>query len=550
MSEFQLLFALMVAFTTCAFYAAVAFNCPSWARSYTTAARYTAALSAYVIVYWLTFALAVTLAMAIAAVSSDDPGSADQSTQVGLVYGALLLTFCARGLLARPRSWLHSLAGVPSYATRLSVTLGSGDFVPNESVLQEARALLRSRGIECESDWLPPARPAYQQLLRATALFIQLRAWEDDRQFSHFVCKIQNEFNVLRRRFERLSFRVARTLIVMERLGEVRYRSIDPATSRILTLDESDGMIRLKNAADAPGQGSSSPPGSEVDVLMRKIIMDLITEVCEDIRYFYEDACLLAVRGILATQRRRAGRKACAEKLGFLASHPFPNMGYGVLVPTALLLYCGVSLIFLVLPTIHVVDLSRAAAIAIVSLTTFGAMAVAIVPKLRWGFANTGLRNRTPVAFVLGAGGAAALLDALIQLMAGAVINSGGLTGGLHRLLLSCPWLPGYFATGASVAWLVQDTRWLSTSRDLRRRLYDALVLGSVWIAGTVAGNVILNRLDLDLLTTLVASFLFGGVVGYLIPETVRDRPTLSRQPTYVPLPRQPEPLSQPAPQA
>jgi hypothetical protein len=549
MHDFPLLFALIIAFTSCAFYASVAFNCPSWARSYTTAARYAAALAAYVMVYWLTFALAVTLALAIAAVSSDDQSATDQFSQAGLVFGALLLTFCARGLLSRPRGWLHSLAGVPDYATRLSAALVGSDFVPNESVLQEARALLRSRGIECESDWLPPARPAYQQLLRATALFIQLRAWEDDRRFSRFVCKTQNEFNILRRRFERLSFRVARTLIVMERLGEVRYRSIDPSTSRILTLDESDGMIRLQKTADAPGQGSSSPPGSEVDALMRKIVMDLITEVCEDIRYFYEDAVLLAVRGILATQRRRAARKASAATLGFVASHPFPNIGYGVLVPTALLLYCGVSLIFLVLPT-HIVDLSRAAAIAIVSLTSFGAMAVAIVPKLRWGFANTGLRNRTPVAFVLSAGMAAALLAALIQLMAGTLIHGGGPAGGLHRLVLSLPWLPGYFATGASVAWLVQDTRWLATSRDLRRRIYDALVLGSVWLAATVAGNAILNRLDLDLLTSAAASFLFGCVVGYLIPETIRDRPQLSRQPTYVPLPRQPEPLAQPAPQA
>jgi hypothetical protein len=549
MQDFPLLFALIIAFTSCAFYASVAFNCPSWARSYTTAARYSAALAAYVMVYWLTFALAVTLALAIAAVGFDDPRATDPLSQAGLVYGALLLAFCARGLLSRPRRWLHSLAGVPDYATRLSAALVGSDFVPNESVLQEARALLRSRGIECESDWLPPARPAYQQLLRATALFIQLRAWEDDRQFSRFVCKTQNEFNILRRRFERLSFRVARTLIVMERLGEVRYRSIDPATSRILTLDESDGMIRLQKTAAAPGQGSSSPPGSEVDGLMRKIIMDLITEVCEDIRYFYEDASLLAVRGILATQRRRAGRKASAAKLGFVASHPFPNIGYGVLVPTALLLYCGVSLIFLVLPT-RVVDLSRAAASAIVSLTSFGAMAVAIVPKLRWGFANTGLRNRTPVAFVLGAGVAAALLAALIQLTAGTLIHSGGLTGGLHRLGRSLPWLPGYFATGSTVAWLVQDTRWLSTARDLRRRLYDALVLGSVWLAAAVAGNAILNRLDLDLWTSASASFLFGSVVGYLIPETIRDRPLLSRQPTYVPLPRQSQPLSQPAPQA
>lgn len=550
MHDFPLLFALIIAFTSCAFYASVAFNCPSWARSYTTAARYAAALSAYVLVYWLTFALAVTLALAIAAVSFDDPGGGDQLSQAGLVFGALVLTFCARGLLSRPRSWLHSLAGVPSYATRLATALVASDFVPNESVLQEARVLLRSRGIECESDWLPPARPAYQQLLRATCLFIQLRAWEDDRQFSHFVCKTQNEFNILRRRFERLSFRVARTLIVMERLGEVRYRSIDPATSRILTLDESDGMIRLQKTADAPGQGGSPSPGTEVDSLMRKIIMDLITEVCEDIRYFYEDASLLAVRGILATQRRRAGRKASAAKLGFLATHPFPNMGYGVLVPTALLLYCGVSLIFLILPTTRVVDLSRAAAIAIVSLTSFGAMAVAIVPKLRWGFANTGLRNRTPIPFVLGAGMAAALLAALIQLIAGALINRGGIAGGLHRLVQSFPWLPGYFATAAAVAWLIQDTRWLSTARDLRRRMYDALVFGSVWLAAAIVGNAILNRLDLELLTTATASFLFGCVVGYLIPETVRDRPTLFRQPTYVPLPRQPEPLPQPAPQA
>jgi len=414
-----------------------------------------------------------------------------------------LITFCARFVSTRPRRWLQRLAGVPRYALREAAALAGGELTPNEAALKEARATLLSRGIDTSSDWLPPAEPVYRQLERATALFIQLRAWDDDPQFARFRREAKNEIEMLRRRFERLSFRVSRALTVIERLGEVRHRA-NPAGTR-----------------------ETSTP--ELDRLIKKIVNDLITEVCEDIRFFYEDTCLVATRGVLATQSTLKTRKTYLVGLGFAPSRPPLNSGYAILIPMAVLLYAGISLLFLILPP-QVVDLNRKALIAVVSLTSFGALAMAIVPKLHWGFANVGLHERTPTVFILGSGLCAVLFAVLVNLGAGAWLM-GGAHGALLRLEDSLPWMFGIFASAATMAWLIQDNRWQSSLDANKRRRSDAVVLGLAWLLATAVGDSIraAGGNDMNYVYVLysgLGSFVLGAVVGYIIPEFVRWTPT------------------------
>jgi hypothetical protein len=391
------------------------------------------------------------------------------------------------------------MAGIPDHAKRRAAFLADGEFEPDAKFVEQARCTLSSRGIDLDSDWLPPARPTHRLLLRATALFIQLREWEFAPRFIKFAREAQNELDLQRRRFERLSFRVSRTLSSIERLAEIKHQFT---------------------------RSTPNPPSTEVDGLMKKIVNDLIADSCEDIIAFYDDACLLAVRGAMLTQSTRKGRAALLRRLGFRRPSPPAPVGYGILIPTALLLYVGMWVFFLILPTPHA-DIHAKALIAVISIVLLGSISMAIIPKRRWGFANTGLHGRTPYSFVIGAGLCAVLFAVIVHLTAGALLI-GGIAGALERLHASSPWLLGVFGTGATMAWLVQDTRWDHTPSRWMRRLRDAAVFGAVWVSTTLVGEALdfeINHhliLSLTLAKVVLGSFVFGGLIGYTIPEGVR----------------------------
>jgi hypothetical protein len=217
--------------------------------------------------------------------------------------------------------------------------------------------------------------------------------------------------------------------------------------------------------------------------------------------------------------------------LGFFEPNCPESPGYGILAATGLLLYVGMWLFFLILPA-QTVDIPAKDLIAVISLIVFGSISIAVVPKLRWGFANTGLHDRTPIAFVLGAGLCAMLFATVVQLGAGALLI-GGIPGALQRLHSGSPWLLSVFGTAATMAWLVQDNRWLGTRSARIRRCKDAAIFGSVWVLSTLVGKWLdleINHhviIPLGLLKAAAGSFTFGALLGYAIPEYIRvDEPS------------------------
>jgi len=490
---------LWLVLITCVLCASVGFNRPTWSRSYTTAARYRLALAAHITLFLLLMLIVYAILRRGLTVDARAEGRPDPVSETALVWMSLAITLCVRAVSTQPRRWLQRMAGIPGHAKHRAAFLAAGEFEPDAKFVEQARATLLSLGIDLDSDWLPPARPTHRLLLRATALFIQLREWEFSRRFTGFAREAKNDFDLQRRRFEHLSFRVSRTLASIERLAEIKHQFT---------------------------QSTPNPSPTEVDGLMKKIVNDLIADSCEDIIAFYDDACLLAVRGAMLTQPTRKGRNALLRKLGFRRPTPPVRAGYGILIPTGLLVYVGMWLFFLILPTPQA-DIHAKALIAVVSIVLLGSISMAIIPKRRWGFANTGLRGHTPYSFVIGAGVCAVLFSVIVQLTAGALLI-GGIAGALERLHASSPWMLGVFATAATMAWLVQDTRWEHTPSRRMRRLRDAAVFGAVWASTALVGEGLdfeINHhliLSLTLVKTVLGSFVFGGLIGYTIPEGVR----------------------------
>jgi hypothetical protein len=169
---------------------------------------------------------------------------------------------------------------------------------------------------------------------------------------------------------------------------------------------------------------------------------DLIADSCQDIGAFYDNACLLAARGVGVDAVDGQGRDAMVARLGFVAQAPSDAQ----CTPDPCLCgRVGVLRHVCLFPVVPVKsDLGMKGLVSVVSLIVFGAIAIATVPKLRWGFANAGLHARTPVPFVVGAGVCAMLFAVAVNLGAGALLN-GVPEGALKRLRYGSPYLPGLF---------------------------------------------------------------------------------------------------------
>lgn len=489
MGDTELLMPLVLAGAICLLGVSIGFNRPSWSRTYTTAARYRRALLIHGLLYLMVFLVAYFVARKLWAVPA-----------IALVWPVLMAVLILRLLWSWPKAWLHEVAGIPRHANDLAAMLTSSELQPPDRIVEEARATLASRGVDVDADWLPLAKPTHQLLMRATMLFLQIRQWEMQRQFTGFMCEARNEVNLLRRRFDRLSLRVSRSLASIERLGEVRH---------------------LYSAHD------DRSSDKHADVLLRKIVGDLLADSCEDIRAFYEDACLLTARAVYMTRSSNKGRNALLRTLGFELSEQRGKVSHGFLITTAVLLYAGIWMLFQWRPT------GQAGAPAfltpVVSIIAFGSLVIAIVPKLHWGFANSGLHERTPWLFVAGAGLCAMLFAVVVQLCAGALLI-GGMEGALDRLQRGSPWIPGMFVIASTMAWLVQDHRWRRISSALTRRLLDAVTFGAAWAVAGILGAVLKAQMfgpAIDSMTLLLStgrSFLLGVLISQVTAEYARRR--------------------------
>jgi hypothetical protein len=512
---------VVFALTTTALLAWVGFNRPSWTRTYTTAARYRFAIAAHVALYIVVLLVVYAILRRVAAAYE----AVDPELRSSLMWLALVITVCLRSVVplsSRWRAWFHRMAGIPHQAGRFAKFLAETQLEANEAVKAQAQAMLLSRGVDAEHDWLPLAQPMHRNLLKATQLFIQMRTWTEDSRFSGFAHEAKNELDHLRQRFDRLSFQVSRTLACIERLGELKHLFSERSVQR-------PGIAGTRgDAADRLDR--------EFDDHLRRLAGDMIADACEDVSLFYREACMLAARGVMATEATRKGRDRAIVRLGFKPRQREARSPFGVLLNAAVLLYVGLWIFFLILPSEAPTagagepqdSVSLGQRIAIITVNVLGALAIAIVPKRHWGFANAGLHQKTPVEFVLAAGVCAVLFSIFVNLAAGALLY-GGWDGAWRRLIEGSAYLHSAFLTAATVAWLVQDHRWLRATSARERHLRDAATFGSVWFVSSLLAQLILSSAEMNAfmqwqtLAIAIGGFVFGAVMGYAIPESVRD---------------------------
>ncbi len=475
--------------------ASVGFNQPSWLRTYTTKFLYRSAKVVHALIY--------LFLLGLFAIASRRAGlGRDFAILVGMVA---VLAIRGLPLVARRlRALSLRVAQTPDRGFIYARSLTEAQVGPSEPRVEEAKVLLQTNGIYVSKN-IEPLRPVYQLLMKIAVVYLNLRRWESERKYQRFMGEALNDFNLLRADFDRATVRAARGIAMIERFGEV-------------------GLLAAGGA-----------DGAQLDSLLRRMMKDTVSELCDDLSRFHYQLCLFATRGVMSTRASGSSRMQVLESLGFVKPPQEPVDGHGVL-----LLQGGLFVYFGCLVYAHFYPnnggaIGNGALILLYSLISTAAFSLAIVPKTRWGFANAGLVPRTPFRFVIGSGLVSLVVAFLLMVAFGGALAHGW-SGSLLLLRQNALWLPiSSFLTTSTMAWLIQDHRWSNVAHARSRKLRDGAVLGGVWMVGTLAGMLLLDDPRFaDLLqieqqpfkpVALLFSLFMGGVVGGFAVSKVRPEP-------------------------
>ncbi|HEY1327399.1 MAG TPA: hypothetical protein VGI14_10705 [Casimicrobiaceae bacterium] len=526
--------------------AASRFGRPSWYRTYTTEARFDLSQALFAMlhvgVYFVLCLIVLRIGRAYVVDKASDLWALVQLSPVLLGMVAVVVLPMIGWLDRWPREVLHRLAGAPSEGLRLAHVLESADFVASGDVDEETRALLERRGIDVTADCVDPARVALDQFVKATHLFLRLRAWASGPRYESFLMETRHDFDRLRQRFDDLSLKVARTFDHIERIGTLSYF----LTSANATLEATGAYaVAAMNRAEP-----AEKPGWNPADMVRKLVEDLLSDLHDEIARFLKDARLLAARAVLTSEMTERGRAASLSRLGFRITQQAVRPSYEVLVFVGAGIF---SICWLFLTLLYAADpgpgvLRNGSLAMLIAIVQGAALAVAVVPKTLWRFANSGLTGHTPWGFVIGAGAVAFFVSMLINAIVGLFIGQP-----MERLFMSLPWWPMALATASIAAFLVQDKRWARVESLRQRRLLDAASMAGGWCAGNLLGSKVLSPFaaqwaehllghgigsgqttlagcTTETCTTLVGlafSTLIGAVIGWIVPHTFRDRAAL-----------------------
>jgi hypothetical protein len=515
--------------------ASMRFNFPLWHRTYTTSFRYHLALALFLIfqiaVYYVLCSIARHYALDLSGIGARDTSAVMLGAPIliALVVGLLL------PLVPQYERWLRdkllSVGGIPGEGEQLARLLEGAPFLPGEGVLAEAKSLMVRRGVDLDRQWLAPAEPLKQLLVKAAVVYLHLHSWESKPRYAHFFAEARINFDNVRQRFDQLSLQVSRTFTNIERIGEVSYllssSHAEPVSGEATTSSAAAGH--------KPSAGTTAAEGEEI---IKKIVADLLCDLHEEVATVFKDFCRFTARAVLTCEFTERMRTQRLVELGFQLEGRGVARSFNALLYAGAVVLFSVWLFFAVFATGADQPMEVPIPILVVMITAIqvGALTVAIVPKVLWRFANSGISGRTPIGFVVGAGLAGVVVSGCLNLLVGFLVLKGW-DGAWQRLQHAYPWVLSAFSTAATTAYLVQDQRWEGTSSIERQRMLDALVLGVVMCLASLAVQFWFFKFSPDqrdhtrdfddpirVMVSLIFSFVLGGLIGYIVPGSFRER--------------------------
>jgi hypothetical protein len=519
---------LFLGFIVLAVAKGIRFGTPSWVRSYTTAGNYYVGLLVYVLFIGLAYLLLAEIIRrtALGAIKKDlMPSWLDPWISLAplLIAFALLLLSRFRPLSSLEawfRKKLYDLIRYPGHAYRLTEVLFRSKYERSGQIETEVRSLLLGRGYDPNQNWLPVADPMRDLWFKAAILFHQIRNWESNKRYRRFLSNARVEFDVLRQRFDQLSFKVPRVFEMLERLGILLSTAVPVA------------------ASDSHPSSAGSAVGSEYQETTEAVkttISDLLSDLQEDVAFFLRNVCLFIARGVLSNSLTSSKCFQRLKDLGFTVETPCPSTVHVLLTAFIVFLISLYIPIAVSDPGIKG-DFPFLFLIVMIATIQVIALATAILPKRRYGFANEDINGRPPWAFIIMAGLVALVFAALVSLGFRCLAFLDW-SKALRDFSCNSPWVLMAFLTAGVSAFLIQDSRWASTSSLWKKRMKDALVMALsnsammvivLLIFRTIipdpCGGMLNHLKHISWILPLVAGFSIGFVIGLLVPSAFRGQ--------------------------
>lgn len=491
------------------------FGTPSWVRSYTTAGKYYLGQAAYLVFAGFLYLLLVAVAWRL---------TTRENPELGLI--PLLILFILLLLLQfRPLSslegWfrkrLYDLIGYPIEAYRLTEVMFRSKHSAPKPIEMEVKSLLQSRGYDPDKTWLPMEDPMRELWLKAAILFRLVRGWEGNKRYRGFLSNARVEFDGLRLRFDQLSFKVPRIFETVERFG--------------ILLSATQGAAPSASSPDSADPSGRTEVQESIEKTVKATIDGLISDLREEVDFFLRNVCLFIARGVLSNTLTYKSCKRSLEELGFEVQESRPTP-MSVLLKAAVIFMIGLA-IPVAMSNLDTEEHFPFRTGMIATLQVI-ALATAIFPKRRYGFANEDIYGHPPWAFILGAGGFAVVLAGLVGLGFRALAFKNW-NAALNDFFCNLPWLLMVFSTTAVSAFLIQDSRWASTASLRAKRMRDAAVMASIMIITTaivlVIFQLVQTHTSCDMASLLEHKYMIvattgiiGFLIGYLVPSAFRDQ--------------------------
>ena len=431
------------------FHSGTRFNTPSTNRSSTTAARYFMGLFLYCLVSISVYAMLVAFPHLLGFAQFGQQIGTDSSfNKISLpLFVALLLTVLLPKIpiLNSVDKWVYEqlkyVSAIPGEVIRLSAELRKDDLKISIEEQEEVRQQLENDGFDPKDIVFEKNKSPMSVWTNLTLLFQKVEGWKSDRRMAGYIASSQIE---------------------LQKLHDRKQLLVSKAKTCFHLLNEDI-------------QGEATRRTHEATVRYREDFTERVDQLTQDMFDFI-------ARGVLRAELTDGAREHRLKAMGFSLEWP------DEFSLNELLLFFGVVCIVMmsgfVLFGAAFTKLSFEAMLIraiMISVIYSVAVACAVLPKTRWGFARSEVGEVRPIGFYLVAG----LMSAAISQLTGLFFNlllTHRFDWALQRARLTYPWLLMSFATALITAIMVDNPQ-LQMMSPKRQRCLEGLAQGVLMLA-------------------------------------------------------------------
>jgi hypothetical protein len=382
----------------------------------------------------------------------------------------VLLVWLVPGAPALWRDFCQRLARIPFYADSLRKFLANTAFeLRREDWPNVSRKLAR---VGYKIDDLPSIRSTAIQsrFLKIAAIMFHLEEWKS--QGNVFLARNAEHYSDLLSVYDLLSFKAIRAL---------KY------TAAIYGVIMEDSKVEPDdwNALDALSAQDTS--GNWLQGAAQEAAACMLEDLRKDMDFLLDQLFLLVARCALASAWTFAGRKRRLEAIGFTVTRPAQAIvgtvlaAGAIIVATVLIWFAVTGNWSDIFPGDPKVGALRSFIISPLNIV----LNIFIVYHLKrnFAFANEGMFSGFPIKFILSIGGLTALLIFPVQAVFDFYqFRNGELGEFVDVVVRDLPVLLYFWATGAVIALLVQDSTWGGFASERAKRVMDGIAYGATML--------------------------------------------------------------------